>query len=142
MAHWQHRDEPGWQKFEFNQPYAKGLKRLKEKVLAKTDFDPATLSAIALAQSGNTLLVGGQFVTIAGQSRFGIAAFDATTGNASGWTAHAGDHISALATSGNEVFIGGEIITNGSSATARAGASSRPRTRTSSSVASRRSSAF
>ncbi len=43
MAHWQHRHEPAWSQFEFNQPYAKGLKRLKEDVLAKTDFDPATL---------------------------------------------------------------------------------------------------
>jgi hypothetical protein len=43
MSHWQHRPEPGWKKFEFNQPYAVGLKRLKEEVLAKTDFDPATL---------------------------------------------------------------------------------------------------
>jgi hypothetical protein len=39
MSHWQHRPEPAWEKFEFNQPYAKGLKRLKEEVLAKTDFD-------------------------------------------------------------------------------------------------------
>jgi hypothetical protein len=43
MAHWEHRPEPKWQRFQFNQPYAKGLKRLKEEVLAKTDFDPATL---------------------------------------------------------------------------------------------------
>jgi hypothetical protein len=43
MAHWQHRSEPAWQQFQFNQPYAKGLRRLKEDVLAKTDFDPATL---------------------------------------------------------------------------------------------------
>jgi hypothetical protein len=43
MAHWQHRDEPGWKEFRFNQPYAKGLRRLREEVLAKTDFDPATL---------------------------------------------------------------------------------------------------
>ncbi|MBL9125211.1 MAG: hypothetical protein JNG90_16360 [Planctomycetaceae bacterium] len=43
MAHWQHRPEAAWAKFEFNQPYAKGLHRLKEEVLAKTDFDPATL---------------------------------------------------------------------------------------------------
>src|SRR5271169_4340060 len=43
MAHWQHRTEPAWQNFQFNQPYAKGLKRLKEDVLAKTDFDPTTL---------------------------------------------------------------------------------------------------
>ena len=43
MAHWEHRDEPGWKKVRFNQPYAKGLKRLREEVLGKTDFDPATL---------------------------------------------------------------------------------------------------
>jgi len=43
MAHWQDRPEPKWKTFQFNQPYAKGLKRLKEDVLAKGDFDPATL---------------------------------------------------------------------------------------------------
>ncbi|MFO0658413.1 MAG: hypothetical protein U0165_01070 [Polyangiaceae bacterium] len=43
MAHWEHRPEPSWRTFRFNQPYAKGLKRLNEEVLAKTDFDPATL---------------------------------------------------------------------------------------------------
>ena len=43
MAHWQHRDEAAWPSFQFNQPYAKGLARLREEVLAKTDFDPATL---------------------------------------------------------------------------------------------------
>ena len=43
MAHWEHRDEENWKRFEFNQPYEKGLKRLKEEVLAKTDYDPATL---------------------------------------------------------------------------------------------------
>lgn len=43
MAHWEHRPEAKWKQFRYNQPYAKGLKRLKEEVLAKTDFDPATL---------------------------------------------------------------------------------------------------
>jgi hypothetical protein len=43
MAHWEHRPEARWKDFSFNQPYAKGLQRLKEEVLAKTDFDPATL---------------------------------------------------------------------------------------------------
>ncbi|MEM3206935.1 MAG: hypothetical protein QXQ87_02760 [Halobacteria archaeon] len=43
MAHWESRPEPNWRKFKFNQPYEKGLKRLKEEVLGKTDFDPATL---------------------------------------------------------------------------------------------------
>src|SRR5438874_8620872 len=43
MAHWEHRPESKWKQFQFRQPYEKGLKRLKEEVLAKTDFDPATL---------------------------------------------------------------------------------------------------
>lgn len=42
MAHWEHREEPSWQRFKFNQPYAKGLGRVRE-ILATTDFDPATL---------------------------------------------------------------------------------------------------
>jgi hypothetical protein len=41
--HWEHRPEPRWKEFAFQQPYAKGLKRLREDVLGKTDFDPATL---------------------------------------------------------------------------------------------------
>ena len=41
--HWQNRTEKNWKKFEFNQPYAKGLKRLKEKILGHTNFDAATL---------------------------------------------------------------------------------------------------
>jgi len=43
MSHWKHRPEPAWQKFEYKQPYARGLRRLREDVLAKTDFDPAVL---------------------------------------------------------------------------------------------------
>ena len=43
MAHWEHRKESNWSKFGFNQPYQAGLKRLKEDVLGKTDFDPSTL---------------------------------------------------------------------------------------------------
>ena len=42
MKHWEHRPETRWKDFQFNQPYAKGLSKLRE-VLATTDFDPATL---------------------------------------------------------------------------------------------------
>jgi len=41
--HWQSRDEPNWKKVRFNQPYEKGVTRLREEVLGKTDFDPAVL---------------------------------------------------------------------------------------------------
>jgi hypothetical protein len=43
MKHWEHRKEKSWKDFSINQPYAKGLQRLNEEVLAKTDLDPATL---------------------------------------------------------------------------------------------------
>jgi len=43
MPHWNSRTEPRWKDFKFNQPYAKGLARLKNDVLGKTNFDPATL---------------------------------------------------------------------------------------------------
>ena len=43
MSHWEHRPEAAWKDFQFNQPYEKGLTRLKEEVLGKTDFDPAVL---------------------------------------------------------------------------------------------------
>ncbi|HEY5532625.1 MAG TPA: L-2-amino-thiazoline-4-carboxylic acid hydrolase [Candidatus Anoxymicrobiaceae bacterium] len=41
--HWQNRNEPSWKQFSFNQPYERGVKRLREEVLDKTDFDPAVL---------------------------------------------------------------------------------------------------
>jgi hypothetical protein len=66
MAHWQHRDEPRWADFQFNQPYAKGLARLKGEVLAKTDFDPATLWQWGTMQA--MALVG---VLEAAEARFG-----------------------------------------------------------------------
>lgn len=43
MTHYDHREEGSWKKFRFNFPYAAGLRRLREEVLEKTDFDPAVL---------------------------------------------------------------------------------------------------
>jgi len=68
MVHWEHRDEPGWKDFKFNQPYAKGLARLKNEVLAKTDFDPATLWQWGTMQA--MALVG---VLEAAEAAFGAA---------------------------------------------------------------------
>jgi hypothetical protein len=42
MSHWEHRPEPNWKRFQYHQPYEKGLARVRE-VLRTTDFDPATL---------------------------------------------------------------------------------------------------
>jgi len=43
MTHWDSRKEGAWKRFKFNFPYEKGLKRLREEVLEKTDFDPGVL---------------------------------------------------------------------------------------------------
>ncbi len=43
VKHWETRPEKNWDRFGFNQPYEKGLKRLKEHVLDKTNFDPSVL---------------------------------------------------------------------------------------------------
>jgi hypothetical protein len=43
VRHWEHRKEKNWKKFQFNQPYAKGLHVLRNQVLEKTNFDPAVL---------------------------------------------------------------------------------------------------
>ena len=43
MAHWDRRREENWKRFRFNQPYEKGLKRLRSEVLGKADFDPCVL---------------------------------------------------------------------------------------------------
>jgi len=43
MAHWDNRTEESWKKFAFTQPYQEGLARLKEEVLAETDYDPCVL---------------------------------------------------------------------------------------------------
>ncbi len=41
MAHWEHREEAKWKDFKVNQPYAKGLKRLREDVLVQGMIDAA-----------------------------------------------------------------------------------------------------
>lgn len=66
MPHWRDRDEPNWQRFHFNQPYATGVKRLREEVLGKTDFDPAVLWQWGTMQA--MALVG---VLKAAEARFG-----------------------------------------------------------------------
>lgn len=43
MTHWDSRKEEAWKRFKFNFPFERGLKRLREEVLEKTDFDPSVL---------------------------------------------------------------------------------------------------
>ena len=43
VKHWESRPEKSWEQFRFKQPFEKGLKRLRNEVLEKTNFDPAVL---------------------------------------------------------------------------------------------------
>ncbi len=42
MVHYQ-RGEPGWKRFRFRWPYPEGLRRLREEILAREDYDPSVL---------------------------------------------------------------------------------------------------
>jgi len=67
-----------------------------------------TPSVRALALSGSTLYVGGEFSSIGGQPRESIAALDATTGRVSAWNpGGSGGGVYALAVSGQAVYAGG-----------------------------------
>lgn len=63
----------------------------------------------ALAISGSTVYVGGQFIEIGGQERNNIAALDATTGLATAWNPGASGMVHALAVSGGTVYAGGSF---------------------------------
>jgi len=63
----------------------------------------------ALAISGSTVYVGGQFTGIGGAERHNIGALDATTGLATTWNPSAGGGVYALAISGSSVYAGGRF---------------------------------
>ena len=71
----------------------------------------------ALAVSGSTVYVGGEFTTIGGQARNDLAALDASSGLATAWDPNAGDPsystVYALAVSGSTVYAGGNFTSIG-----------------------------
>ncbi len=70
----------------------------------------------ALAVSGNTVYVGGDFTEIGGQARKGIAALDATTGAATAWNPDADGTVYSLAVSGGTVYVAGSFTRMGGQA--------------------------
>jgi hypothetical protein len=66
----------------------------------------------ALAASGSTVYIGGQFTTMAGAgtariARDNAAAVNATTGRATGWDPNPNTPVDAIAVSGSTVYLGG-----------------------------------
>ena len=74
----------------------------------------------AIAVSGKTVYVGGEFTSIGGRKRANIAALSARTGRATNWNPSArgepaweDDFVSALAVSGSTVYAGGHFTVIG-----------------------------
>ena len=90
-------------------------------------FDPDVNGPVrALALTGSTLYLGGQFSNINGalaallKPRNNLAAVDTTTGLGLPWDPNADGQVNALAIAGDTVFAGGDFATvNGSSARQR-----------------------
>lgn len=75
----------------------------------------------AMAQAGNTVFVGGDFTTIGGVARNGIAALDATTGAVISWYPTGGvgginPIVTSLLVNGTTLYVGGAFTTIGGSA--------------------------
>ncbi len=64
-------------------------------------------SVYALAVSGPTVFVGGNFSTLGGEARSHLAAVDSATGQAEDWDPRGNGNVFALGVSGNAVFAGG-----------------------------------
>lgn len=64
----------------------------------------------AIVKSGAYLYIGGQFTSVGGQPRSGIAKIDAATGQiVSSWNTNGISYVSAIAVSGTSVFVGGSF---------------------------------
>ncbi len=61
----------------------------------------------ALALNGNTLIAGGLFTTIGGQTRNRIAEIDLTTGAPTAWNPNANNRVSAIVVDGSTIYVGG-----------------------------------
>jgi trimeric autotransporter adhesin len=76
-------------------------------------WDPAPNTAnrhaYAIAVSGSTVYVSGDFTQIGGQARAGLAAVDAGTGAARAWNPDPNDATRALAVAGGTVLAGGSF---------------------------------
>ena len=83
-------------------------------VLADGSLDPNFALGLrerpyAIALDGETLYVGGRVFEIDGETREGLAAFDASTGELLSWAPEVDNQISALAVHGDYVYVGGKF---------------------------------
>jgi hypothetical protein len=70
----------------------------------------------ALLPAGDQLFVAGDFTSIGGATRRGVAALDTATGLANGWDAALDDNVYSLALHGETLYLAGEFENVGSKA--------------------------
>lgn len=77
-----------------------------------TSFSPSVTGGQgvwSMAKVGNTLLIGGDFTGVNGQTRTRLAALDATTGALLSWAPVANGTVWSIAVSGDIAYIGGNM---------------------------------
>jgi hypothetical protein len=77
----------------------------------------ASGGVLTMALSGNTVYVGGTFLTLAGQPRTYLAAIDATTGALTTWNPTPNATVETLVASGNTLYAGGSFTSFGGTTT-------------------------
>ncbi|MGH7596997.1 MAG: PQQ-binding-like beta-propeller repeat protein [bacterium] len=73
--------------------------------------DPIHIHVIVV--SGSTVYVGGSFTSIGGQERRGLAALNASTGQATSWNPNSSGIVRAIAINGEIVYAGGDFAAIG-----------------------------
>ncbi|MBD3242738.1 MAG: hypothetical protein GF331_19255 [Chitinivibrionales bacterium] len=68
---------------------------------------------ITLAVSANTVYAGGGFYEMGGQTRRGLAAFDAASGDVTAWNPDANSSVSSVVVSGTTVYVAGYFTSIG-----------------------------
>lgn len=90
-----------------------GLARLNSDGSLDTTWTPAVTGPYpfvnAIALSGSTLFVGGQFTGVSGAARRNLAAVDTVTGASLDWTPNPDSTVYALAVDGSHLYIGGSF---------------------------------
>ncbi len=90
-----------------------------------TSWNPGANGAIKTivpSPDGSRIYVGGTFTTIAGQTRYRVAAFDTATGALLPWAPYSNAGVTAIATSGDTVFLVGNFTSVAGGARTRLGA--------------------